>query len=174
MVAILEDPHRAEISRIALRVQKTENGSIAFPIGNAFTMHVRLQISPTSRNRQILHLYFNIARMSEIADTTVTEEVVHVATGVVDTPVAQDNDEHSSSDAANGNDETEDQQLKRKRDEGDDDAEISKRAAVAEPTADTPASAQPAAVSSISASGDVETISIAPDKVGQIIGTKVR
>lgn len=111
--------------------------------------------------------------MSEIADTPVKEEAVDVATGVVDTPVAQDNDEHSSSDAANGNDETEDQQLKRKRDEGDDDAENSKRAAVAEPTADTPASAQPAAVSSISASGDEETISIAPDKVGQIIGTKV-
>ena len=112
--------------------------------------------------------------MSEIADTPIVEEAVDVASDIVETSAAQDNDEHSSSDAANGNTETEDQQLKRKRDEGDDDAENSKRAAVSTPAADTPASAgQPAAVSSISASGDVETISIAPDKVGQIIGTKV-
>ena len=112
--------------------------------------------------------------MSEIVDTPVVDEVVDVASEIVDTPVAEDNDEHSSSDAANGNTETEDQQLKRKRDEGDDDAENSKRAAVSTPAADTPASTgQPAAVSSISASGDEETISIAPDKVGQIIGTKV-
>ena len=108
--------------------------------------------------------------MSEITDTAVGEETVDVASDIIDTPVAEDNDEHSSSDAANGNSETEDQQLKRKRDEGDDDAENSKRAAVSTPAAETPA----AAVSSISASGDVETISIAPDKVGQIIGTKVR
>lgn len=108
--------------------------------------------------------------MSEVTDTAVVEETVDVASDIIDTPVAEDNDEHSSSDAANGNSETEDQQLKRKRDEGDDDAENSKRAAVSTPAAETPA----AAVSSISASGDVETISIAPDKVGQIIGTKVR
>ena len=108
--------------------------------------------------------------MSEITDTAVGEEIADVASDIIDTPVAEDNDEHSSSDAANGNSETEDQQLKRKRDEGDDDAENSKRAAVSTPAAETPA----AAVSSISASGDVETISIAPDKVGQIIGTKVR
>lgn len=114
--------------------------------------------------------------MSEVTETPEIVEEVAASPAVIEETAEVVPEEQSSTEVASETNDTDDQQLKRKRDEGDDDEAAAKRASIPQETA-VPAAAvsavPAAAVSSISASGDNETISIAPDKVGQIIGTKV-
>ena len=116
--------------------------------------------------------------MSESAETTESAEEVVTVTEIVG--VAEEvTAEETSEEVTNGSEETEDQKLKRKRDGDDNESADAKRTTV---QTETPAVVVPVAVtaaasnsiiSSLSPAGDSEMISIAPDKVGQIIGTKV-
>lgn len=116
--------------------------------------------------------------MSDASESNeVPEEVVETPEVVETAEVVTA--EETSEEVANESNESEDQQLKRKRDEDDNEAADAKRATVQPEAAAVVVTAAASAVTSssiistLSASGDSETISIAPDKVGQIIGTKV-
>ena len=116
--------------------------------------------------------------MSESAETTEAAEEIVAVTEIVG--VAEEiTAEQTPEEVTNGNEETEDQKLKRKRDGDDNESADAKRTTV---QSEAPAVVIPVAVSavtsnsiisSLSPAGDSEMISIAPDKVGQIIGTKV-
>ena len=116
--------------------------------------------------------------MSESAETTESAEEIVTVTEIVG--VAEEvTAEETSEEVTNGSEETEDQKLKRKRDGDDNESADAKRTtvqteapAVVIPVAVT-AVASNSIISSLSPAGDSEMISIAPDKVGQIIGTKV-
>ena len=117
--------------------------------------------------------------MSDAAEVTDAVEQEVVPSEVTERAPETAQEETSSTEAVNEITDLDDQQLKRKRDEDGDEDSNGKRAAVQQgeesslPVAVAVSAVPAAAMSSISASGDNETISIAPDKVGQIIGTKV-
>ena len=105
--------------------------------------------------------------MSEVAESNeVHEEVAVEEIAVVET-------EAETEVVANDTNETEDQQLKRKREDDDEASADAKRATTQPDAAPAVTVGAPAANASLSVAGDSETLSIAPDKVGQIIGTKV-
>ena len=120
----------------------------------------------------------NFIKMSEVVENNEVQEHAVEVSEIVEV-VEEVTSGQTSREAINGIEETEDQKLKRKRDGDDDESADAKRSTV---QSEVPAVAVPVAasvvapssiISSLSPAGDSEMISIAPDKVGQIIGTKV-